>query len=54
MMLLHSEVDNVTAFVQARCLACLVTMMAFTDAGGDFRRELAVYTGVWVPKIGVD
>ena len=31
------------AFLRARALACLVAMMAYTDAGGVFRRELGVY-----------
>ncbi len=36
-------VCGLDSFLRSRCLACLVAMMAYTDATGDFRRELAVY-----------
>ncbi len=31
------------AFLRSRGLACLLATMAYSDAGGDFRRELAVH-----------
>ena len=36
-------VAGLDAFLRSRGLACLLAMMAYTDAGGGFRRELAVY-----------
>jgi exopolyphosphatase len=36
-------VAGLDAFLRSRDLFCLVAMMAYSDADGDFRRELAVY-----------
>ncbi len=36
-------VAGLDAFLRSRGLACLLGMMAYTDAGGGFRRQLAVY-----------
>ncbi|MCP3877139.1 MAG: hypothetical protein GY701_01910 [Sulfitobacter sp.] len=36
-------VAGLDAFLRSRGLVCLLAMMAYTDGGGAFRRELAVY-----------
>ena len=36
-------VSGLDAFLRSRSLTCLLAMMAYTDANGDFRRELVVY-----------
>ena len=36
-------VAGLDAFLRSRSLACLVVMMAYSDDGGEFRRDLAVY-----------
>ena len=36
-------VMGLEAFLRSQGLACLVAMLAYTDAGGGFRRELAIY-----------
>jgi hypothetical protein len=36
-------VAGLDAFLRSRDLTCLVAMLAYTDAGGGFRRELLIY-----------